>query len=133
MERDLSQSTINGGAPASPAALVRADKAGTVRPAPELTIVVPTFNEQANIPILFARLNRVLASHDWEVIFVDDNSPDGSATTARSIGEADSRVRCIRRIGRRGLACAPAGPMLSSPAATLTAALPTACRSSAPA
>jgi dolichol-phosphate mannosyltransferase len=116
MERDLSQSTINGGAPASPAALVRADKAGTVRPAPELTIVVPTFNEQANIPILFARLNRVLASHDWEVIFVDDNSPDGSATTARSIGEADSRVRCIRRIGRRGLAGACLEGMLASQA-----------------
>jgi len=117
MEReDLSQSTINGGAPASPAALVRADKAGTVRPAPELTIVVPTFNEQANIPILFARLNRVLAGHDWEVIFVDDNSPDGSATTARSIGEADSRVRCIRRIGRRGLAGACLEGMLASQA-----------------
>ncbi|HWX72024.1 MAG TPA: glycosyltransferase, partial [Xanthobacteraceae bacterium] len=94
MERgDLSQPTINGGSPASPAAaLPRPDKGAVVRPAPELTIVVPTFNEEANIPILVARLSRVLAGHDWEVIFVDDNSPDGSAATARSIGEADSRV-----------------------------------------
>jgi len=114
--RDLSQSTVNGGAPASPAALVRADKAGAARPAPELTIVVPTFNEQANIPILVARLNRVLAGHDWEVIFVDDNSPDGSAATARAIGEADSRVRCMRRIGRRGLAGACLEGMLASQA-----------------
>ena len=87
-----------------------------VRPAPELTIVVPTFNEEANIPILVARLSRVLAGHDWEVIFVDDNSPDGSAATARSIGEADSRVRCIRRIGRRGLAGACLEGMLASQA-----------------
>ena len=118
MERgDLSQPTINGGSPASPAAaLPRPDKGGVVRPAPELTIVVPTFNEEANIPILVARLSRVLAGHDWEVIFVDDNSPDGSAATARSIGEADSRVRCIRRIGRRGLAGACLEGMLASQA-----------------
>ena len=75
-----------------------------VRPAPELTIVVPTFNERANIPLLVERLSGVLASCDWEVIFVDDNSPDGTAAVARAIGETDSRVRCIRRIGRRGLA-----------------------------
>jgi dolichol-phosphate mannosyltransferase len=118
MERgDLSQPTINGGSPASAAAaLPRPDKGGVVRPAPELTIVVPTFNEEANIPILVARLSRVLAGHDWEVIFVDDNSPDGSAATARSIGEADSRVRCIRRIGRRGLAGACLEGMLASQA-----------------
>ncbi|MGC1351937.1 MAG: glycosyltransferase family 2 protein [Xanthobacteraceae bacterium] len=87
-----------------------------VRPAPELTIVVPTFNERANIPLLVERLSHLLTSCDWEVIFVDDNSPDGTATSARTIGEQDSRVRCIRRIGRRGLAGACLEGMLASQA-----------------
>ncbi|MGB7100420.1 MAG: glycosyltransferase family 2 protein [Xanthobacteraceae bacterium] len=81
--------------------------------APELSIVVPTFNERANVPILVERLSRLLVSCDWEVVFVDDNSPDGTAATARAIGETDSRVRCIRRIGRRGLAGACLEGMLS--------------------
>jgi len=87
-----------------------------VRPAPELSIVVPTFNERANIPILVERLSRLLASYDWEVVFVDDNSPDGTAAAARAIGATDSRVRCIRRIGRRGLAGACLEGMLASQA-----------------
>ena len=102
---------------ASPSALpARADMIAVVRPAPELTIVVPTFNERANIPLLVERLSHLLTSCDWEVIFVDDNSPDGTATSARTIGEQDSRVRCIRRIGRRGLAGACLEGMLASQA-----------------
>src|ERR1700688_3416011 len=86
------------------------------RPAPELSVVVPTFNERANIPLLVARLQRTLDGIDWEVIFVDDDSPDGTAAAARVIGEADTRVRCIRRIGRRGLAGACLEGMLASQA-----------------
>ena len=88
----------------------------SVKAAPEITIVVPTLNERANIPILVARLQRLLAGVDWEIVFVDDNSADGTAAVARAIGEADSRVRCIRRIGRRGLAGALLEGMLSSQA-----------------
>jgi len=87
-----------------------------VRPAPELSVVVPTFNERTNVPILVERLSRLLAPCDWEVVFVDDNSPDGTAAAARTIGETDNRVRCIRRIGRRGLAGACLEGMLSSQA-----------------
>jgi dolichol-phosphate mannosyltransferase len=102
---------------ASPSALpARANMSAVVRPAPELTIVVPTFNERANIPLLVERLSHLLTSCDWEVIFVDDNSPDGTAGSARTIGEQDSRVRCIRRIGRRGLAGACLEGMLASQA-----------------
>ncbi len=61
-----------------------------MRPAPELSIVVPTFNERANVPILVERLSRPLPSADWEIVFVDDNSPDGTAAAARAIGETDS-------------------------------------------
>ena len=53
---------------------------------------------------------------DWEVIFVDDNSPDGTAAAVRALGDADARVRCIRRIGRRGLAGACIEGMLASQA-----------------
>ena len=87
-----------------------------VQPAPEVSIIVPTFNERANVPILVERLNHVLAGCDWEVVFVDDNSADGTAAVARAIGGADSRVRCIRRIGRRGLAGACLEGMLASQA-----------------
>ncbi len=101
----------------SHAALARPETAAAaVRPAPELSIIVPTFNERANVPILVERLSHILAACDWEVVFVDDNSPDGTAAAARAIGETDSRVRCIRRIGRRGLAGACLEGMLASQA-----------------
>jgi dolichol-phosphate mannosyltransferase len=112
----LSQSTIDIPPASSSATPARADLIAATRPAPELTIVVPTFNEQANIPLLVERLSRLLTSCDWEVVFVDDNSPDGTAAAARTIGEQDSRVRCIRRIGRRGLAGACLEGMLASQA-----------------
>jgi dolichol-phosphate mannosyltransferase len=111
----LSQSAIDIPAAGSAPTFAPADTVG-VRPAPELSIIVPTFNERANIPILVERLSRLLASCDWEVIFVDDNSPDGTAAAARGIGEGDGRVRCIRRIGRRGLAGACLEGMLASQA-----------------
>jgi dolichol-phosphate mannosyltransferase len=113
----LPQSAINDIAPVSPSTQpLRADASAAVQPAPELTIVVPTFNEKANIPLLVDRLVQLLTSCDWEVIFVDDNSPDGTAAAARAIGASDSRVRCIRRIGRRGLAGACLEGMLASQA-----------------
>jgi dolichol-phosphate mannosyltransferase len=86
------------------------------RPAPELSVVVPTFKERDNIPLLVGKLANALVGVDWEVIFVDDNSPDGTAAAARAIGETDGRVRCIRRIGRRGLAGACIEGMLASQA-----------------
>src|SRR5215204_5864571 len=81
---------------------------------PELTIVVPTFNERENIPIVAERVARVLAGIAWEIIFVDDDSPDGTAAAARALGEHDARIRCIRRVGRRGLAGACIEGMLAS-------------------
>jgi len=87
-----------------------------VLPAPELTVVVPTFNECENVPILVERLCTALVGFKWEVIFVDDNSPDGTAAAVRAIGALDQRVRCIRRIGRRGLSGACLEGVLASQA-----------------
>jgi len=113
---ELSPSTIDNPPASSSATPERSEGTAALRPAPELTIVVPTFNEKANIPLLVDRLSHLLTVYDWEVVFVDDNSPDGTASAARTIGEQDSRVRCIRRIGRRGLAGACLEGMLASQA-----------------
>lgn len=83
---------------------------------PELTIVVPTFNEAGNLAAVVAEVEQSLAGVDWELLFVDDDSPDGTAERARDIAQADRRVRCLQRIGRRGLASACIEGMLASSA-----------------
>lgn len=72
----------------------------------ELTIVVPTFNEYANVTSLVNALETVLCGVQWEVLFVDDHSPDGTAEQIRSASVANPRVRLLERIGRRGLSSA---------------------------
>ena len=86
------------------------------RPAPELSIVVPTFNERENIPRLITTLKAALPDIAWELIVVDDNSPDGTSETTKQIAAANSRIRCIRRVGRRGLAGACLEGILASQA-----------------
>jgi dolichol-phosphate mannosyltransferase len=83
-------------------------------PAPDLTVVVPSYNERENVEPLVARLKAVLRETAFEIIFVDDNSPDGTADAVRAIGRRDGRVRCIRRVGRRGLAGACIEGMLAA-------------------
>lgn len=69
----------------------------------ELAIIVPTFNERENIIELIGRLERVLQGLSWEVVFVDDDSPDETATVVRELAATHTNVRCVHRIGRRGL------------------------------
>ena len=83
---------------------------------PQLSVIVPTFNERDNVALLVARLAAALPHAAWEVIFVDDNSPDGTAAAARRLAQTDPRVRCLRRIGRRGLAGACIEGLLASSA-----------------
>jgi dolichol-phosphate mannosyltransferase len=84
--------------------------------APELSVIVPTFNERDNVTTLFRRLETALAGVAWEVIFVDDNSPDSTWDVVRGLARQDRRVRCIRRIGRRGLSGACIEGILASSA-----------------
>jgi dolichol-phosphate mannosyltransferase len=86
---------------------------------PEISVVVPTFSEAENVLELHARVARSLAAEDWELIFVDDDSPDGTADVVRKLAQQDSRVRCIQRIGRRGLSSAVVEGALSSSAPLL--------------
>jgi dolichol-phosphate mannosyltransferase len=105
----LAEDAISTSAPARP----RRTKAP---PAVELTVVSPTFNEKANIRPLVAKLDAALRGVAWQVIFVDDNSPDGTAEEVKAVAQADPRVQCIRRIGRRGLAGAVIEGALASSA-----------------
>src|SRR6516162_3330203 len=73
---------------------------------PELAVVIPTLNEKDNVAPLVELLDAVLDGVSWEVIFVDDDSPDGTAKWIREISRLDRRVRCLQRIGRRGLTTA---------------------------
>ncbi len=84
--------------------------------APELCVVVPTFNERDNVPVLAARLANVLDGIAWEAVFVDDDLPDGTAETVRSLAQREPRLRCLRRINRRGLSSACIEGVLSTSA-----------------
>lgn len=75
-------------------------------PGPELAVVVPTYDERENVRELHRRLELVLAGERFELIFVDDDSPDGTADVARELAREDARVRVLQRVGRRGLASA---------------------------
>lgn len=93
------------------------DGAEAVNPAPfELTVVVPTYNERDNIRAVIETLERHLAGIAWEAIFVDDDSPDGTAQEVRRRSQGLSNVRCLQRIGRRGLSTACIEGMLASSA-----------------
>ncbi|MDX2307045.1 MAG: glycosyltransferase family 2 protein [Hyphomicrobium sp.] len=84
--------------------------------APDVSVVVPTLNEAGNIVPVTEAVRKALAGYNWEIIFVDDDSKDGTADAARRVGAADPRVRCIRRIGRRGLSGAAIEGILASSA-----------------
>ncbi len=78
--------------------------------------MVPTFNERGNVAALVSQVHEALPGVAWELIFVDDDSSDGTAEVLREIGAQDPRVRCLLRLGRRGLASACTEGMLSSSA-----------------
>jgi dolichol-phosphate mannosyltransferase len=82
----------------------------------ELSIVVPTFNESANVRALVESLENCLSHCAWEVIIVDDNSPDRTADIVRALAAEKSHVRCIQRFGRRGLSSAVIEGIASSSA-----------------
>ena len=84
--------------------------------AADLSVVVPAFNERQNVAALVSRLEECLSGFHWEVIFVDDDSPDGTAQAVRELAATDRRVRVLHRIHRRGLSSACIEGMLASAA-----------------
>lgn len=83
---------------------------------PELSVIVPTFNERGNVRELIRRLVATLDGITWEVIFVDDDSTDSTAEIVREAARQDARVRCLHRLGRRGLSSACIEGMFASSA-----------------
>ena len=83
---------------------------------PTLSVVVPTYRESENIPMLFERMKTALDGLHWEMIVVDDDSPDGTSEVAFSIAASDHRLRCLRRVNRTGLAGAVIEGWMSSSA-----------------
>ncbi len=83
---------------------------------PELTVVVPTFNERENIRPLLALIDKALEGDSYEVVFVDDDSRDGTRAELQAVARSNPSVRYIHRIGRRGLSSAVVEGMLSSSA-----------------
>ena len=89
-----------------------------MNPAPELTVVVPSHNERGNVARLMERLSVALHGMPFEVLFVDDLSPDGTAAEVRRVAAADPRCRLISRCSRGRSGAALEG-MLSAQAATV--------------
>lgn len=82
----------------------------------ELAIVVPTLDERDNVEPLLAKLAVALNGLEWEAVFVDDDSQDGTWALLQDVQRRLPHVRALRRIGRRGLASACIEGMLASSA-----------------
>ena len=83
---------------------------------PAYAVIIPTLNEARNVTTLVERLEKILEGLDWEAVFVDDGSTDGTVEELRSLALRTPRVRFLRRIGRRGLASACVDGMMSTAA-----------------
>jgi dolichol-phosphate mannosyltransferase len=90
--------------------------AGFVDKTAGFAVVLPTFNERANVAEIIGKLEAALHGRSWEIIFVDDDSPDGTAGLVEEIARGDPRIRLIHRIGRRGLSSACAEGILATSA-----------------
>jgi dolichol-phosphate mannosyltransferase len=81
-----------------------------------VTVVIPTFNERNNVPVLVDRIAESLTGVAWQAIIVDDDSPDGTAAVVKAMSRVDPRIVCLHRIGRRGLAGAVLEGVMASAA-----------------
>lgn len=86
---------------------------------PRLSIISPTYNERGNVRVLTAAISATMGGIPWELIFVDDDSPDGTAEAVLALAKEGYPVRCIRRVGRRGLASAVVEGALTATAENL--------------
>jgi len=96
-------------------ALHRPEIGSALRPL-ELCVIVPVLNERANIAELIDRVGNVLSGIEWEIMFVDDGSRDGTPELISQLAATDRRIRLIRRFNRRGLSSAVIEGMMASTA-----------------
>lgn len=95
--------TVPGAAVSEPRA-AGTDRRRPVKPA--VSIILPTYNEAENLPLVLAGLARALAEFDYEIIVVDDDSPDLTWQVAETMAARQGRIRVVRRVDQRGLASA---------------------------
>lgn len=81
---------------------------------PMLSVVIPTYNEKGNIAALVDAVRDALGNIPWEMIVVDDDSPDKTYELAFQLAHKEPRLHCIRRVGRRGLSSAVVEGALAS-------------------
>ncbi len=84
--------------------------------APQLAVIVPSYNERENIALLYEKVTAALGATPFEFIVVDDNSPDGTSEVVRDMARRHPNVRGIHRLGRRGLSSAVVEGILASAA-----------------
>ncbi|MBN9360538.1 MULTISPECIES: glycosyltransferase family 2 protein [unclassified Devosia] len=84
--------------------------------APQLAVIVPSYNERDNVPLLYEKVTAALGATPFEFIVVDDNSPDGTSEVVREMARRHQNVRGIHRLGRRGLSSAVVEGILASAA-----------------
>ncbi|MCE5333643.1 MAG: glycosyltransferase family 2 protein [Desulfobacteraceae bacterium] len=75
-------------------------------PGIEVSIVLPTYNERENLPVLVHQLQSIMAGVSFEIIVVDDDSEDGTWQVAEKLRVLYPNISLIRRIGRKGLSTA---------------------------
>jgi glycosyltransferase involved in cell wall biosynthesis len=80
----------------------------TAPPAPEISLVIPVFNEEENLPVLAGEIRDAMdpTGRPYEVIYVDDGSTDGSPAVLRSLAESDPHVRIVRQRRNHGQSAA---------------------------
>ncbi|WP_297497244.1 glycosyltransferase family 2 protein [Thermococcus sp.] len=71
----------------------------------KVSVIVPTYNERENLPELFERISEALRDYDYEIVVVDDDSPDETWKLAQELSEKYN-VRVIRRTEEKGLSSA---------------------------
>ena len=79
-----------------------------------LSLIIPSYNERENLKSLLPLLQDLLKDEVFEIIIVDDQSPDGTSDYVREIARSDLRIRLVERRGRKGLASACVEGFLSS-------------------
>jgi dolichol-phosphate mannosyltransferase len=92
-------------------------------PAPDISIVVPVFNEERSLPDLVREIDAAMArvSMSWELVFVDDGSTDGSRAVMRELASRDSRLRVAAMPRNSGQSAAlAAGFLLARGASVVT-------------
>ncbi len=99
---------------ASAVAIAGAIPAPDTRKGASLSIVVPTYNEVSNVRLLAERINEALTGLSFEIVFVDDDSTDGTRDELFRLAGSNPAIRVIQRIGRRGLATAVIEGILST-------------------